>query len=46
MIAYELLAFLKYLVLSPDENGKIEWVGTDKQWKEANKEINNYETFI
>lgn len=43
-LAYELLAMLKYLTLTgQDEEGNLEWVGTDEQWRLAREEIYNYE---
>lgn len=41
MIAYELLADLRHLTLvGQDEDGDLEWVGTDKQWNRVLIEIN------
>lgn len=45
MLAYELLAYLKYLTLAPNEKGELEWVGSRDKWNEAQKEIDYYETF-
>lgn len=43
--AYQLLAHLKHLTLvGQNEEGELEWVGTDLQWKEVEKEISEHES--
>lgn len=38
MYAFELLAKLRHLILSANENGKLEWVGTSQQFDETERE--------
>ncbi len=46
MLAYELLAYLKYLVLTgQNEDGELEWIGKTSEWNKAVKDIAYYETF-
>ena len=46
MRAYELHALLTHLTLTgQDEEGNLEFVGTNKKWRKAKDEIQNYETF-
>lgn len=46
MQAYELQAMLKYLTLvGQDDEGNLEWCGTNAQWRLAKEEIEAYETF-
>jgi hypothetical protein len=40
MIAYELLARCRHLTLAgQDEDGELEWMGTQEHWREVEKEI-------
>lgn len=44
MIAYELLARLRLLVLcGQDEDGELEWLGTQQKWNQVESEIATFE---
>lgn len=43
MKAYELLAHLKHLQLVGQEDGELQWLGTDLEWKAMRREIADYE---
>jgi len=43
MMAYELLPHLKYLTLTSNGEGGIEWIGTQKNWELVNKIMKEYE---
>lgn len=44
--AYELLAMLRHLTLwGVDDDGDLEWCGTDAQWRLARDEIAYHEIF-
>lgn len=41
--AYELKAYLDNLIMSDSFSGQVEWIGTQKNWVEADKQIEYYE---
>lgn len=48
MLAYQLLARLRHLTLTADNDAeywdeKIQWIGTNSQWLQVNKEEQQYE---
>lgn len=43
MLAYELLAHLKFLTLAGYEDGEYVFIGSDDEWQDTRSEIAHYE---